>query len=726
MEVHAIMQNTGGQEIGSDFFNSLFIATALETYQMILVIDQDAGTCTTLLTSQDGFVQAGPPVPSEVKHQEVMDSIHPDERDQVTERWGQDLEGAGIGSSFSTTFRSNLMRKDGRYGWWTVHGRMLEMGGHRVVVVLYRDVSDEMRERQQLMARGERDGLTALFNRSKLTEMLEGRYRELKSCGVIFLDLNGLKDANDNFGHDVGDQMIGMVARSLLNLERTGITPYRYGGDEFLLIAENLDREELSQVVQRWLQGWKDQQSHSELNCSIAVGITWEAGDVDVPALIERADADMYRNKHLMKAGILPELSSYESNQGVVGLYGRQDFFKVVRMLLDGSDDRRYYMVSLSIGHFPLINIWFGRDTGDRVLARVGERIRAFAKEQEGLGCFLENGRFALLLPADEELVRRLSRELNAILGQFSPCVGFRPTIGVYPITDKALKVFTMLDYAGEAQGRVGDNASDRVAFHDPKLLSVDTLQNTLLGDMKTGLETGELDFWLQPVCDPANGRVLAAEVLARWNHPSWGLLEPGRFIPALEAGGLTAELDPVLWRKTAAQLRVWLDRGLKPIPVTVNVSRSDILSLDVVDFFSQLAEEYELEHRLLQAVISAEAMRGGRETELAILALRQAGFSVVMDVSLSPRASLGGIPLPSDKLKVDLQAMPDWASSDRELLLQLLARARELGKPMMIAGVETAKQVELLWGLNPDGVQGFRYYRPMPIAEFSALLEKE
>ena len=681
MEVHAIMQNTGGQEIGSDFFNSLFIATALETYQMILVIDQDAGTCTTLLTSQDGFVQAGPPVPSEVKHQEVMDSIHPDERDQVTERWGQDR--------------------------WTVHGRMLEMGGHRVVVVLYRDVSDEMRERQQLMARGERDGLTALFNRSKLTEMLEGRYRELKSCGVIFLDLNGLKDANDNFGHDVGDQMIGMVARSLLNLERTGITPYRYGGDEFLLIAENLDREELSQVVQRWLQGWKDQQSHSELNCSIAVGIAWEAGDVDVPALIERADADMYRNKHLMKAGILPELSSYESNQGVVGLYGRQDFFKVVRKLLDGSDDRRYYMVSLNIGHFPLINIWFGRDTGDRVLARVGERI-------------------ALFLPADEELVRRLSRELNAILGQFSPCVGFRPTIGVYPITDKALKVFTMLDYAGEAQGRVGDNASDRVAFHDPKLLSVDTLQNTLLGDMKTGLETGELDFWLQPVCDPANGRVLAAEVLARWNHPSWGLLEPGRFIPALEAGGLTAELDPVLWRKTAAQLRVWLDRGLKPIPVTVNVSRSDILSLDVVDFFSQLAEEYELEHRLLQAVISAEAMRGGRETELAILALRQAGFSVVMDVSLSPRASLGGIPLPSDKLKVDLQAMPDWASSDRELLLQLLARARELGKPMIIAGVETAKQVELLWGLNPDGVQGFRYYRPMPIAEFSALLEKE
>jgi diguanylate cyclase (GGDEF)-like protein len=707
----------------AEYYRMLFLDTAMEIYELVIALDLENMTCTTLTTSEEGFVHRRGPEPWEEQHRRMLEALHPEDRQAIEDRLQEHMAQARTDSRFSVAFRSTLMQPAGEYGWWTLTARMLIRGGHRICMLLFNDVTAEMQERQKLRALGERDGLTSLFNRTKLAEMLGGRYKELESSGVIFLDLNGLKEANDNFGHDVGDQMIVMVAKSLQNMERPGVTPYRYGGDEFLLIAEDLDRDELTRLVQRWLQGWRDQLAHSELSCSIAVGIAWEDGKPDVQALIERADADMYHNKNLMKAGILPELSSYDSNAAVVGLYGRQDFFKVVRLLLDGNGNRSFYMLSLSLSHFPLINVWFGRETGDRILARVGEHIRSFARDQDGLGCFLENGRFAMLLPADRALVRRLDRELGGILRQFSSCVGFRPTIGVYPITDRSLKVFTMLDYAAEAQGRVEDNAFERVAFHDPKKLSVATLQQTLLGDMKAGLESGELDFWLQPICSPADGRVLSAEVLARWNHPSWGLLEPGRFIPALEAGGLTAELDPVLWRRTAAQLRRWADEGLEPIPIAVNVSRSDILSLDVGDCFAGLAEEFELEHRLLRAVISAEAMRGGRETEQTILALRQAGFSVVLDISLSPRASLGGIPLPSDRLKVDLQAMPEWAAGDRELLGQLLARASELGKPMTVAGVETDSQVELLWDLKPDGVQGFRYYRPMPIGDFAQLL---
>ncbi|MBR3556041.1 MAG: EAL domain-containing protein [Oscillospiraceae bacterium] len=181
-----------------------------------------------------------------------------------------------------------------------------------------------------------------------------------------------------------------------------------------------------------------------------------------------------------------------------------------------------------------------------------------------------------------------------------------------------------------------------------------------------------------------------------------------------------------MLWERTAGRLRRWLDEGLHPVPITVIVSRSDILSLDVTACFRALAEKYALEPRLLQAVISAEAMRTGGETAAAINALREAGFSVLLDISLSPRACLGGIPLPSDKLKMDLRSMPDWAARDRELLGQLIDRARELGKPIVVAGAETEEQEALLRSLGPDGVQGFRYHRPMPIDDFAALLKKK
>ena len=708
------------------FFRDLFLSTAMEIYEMILSLDLETMVCTTLLASPEGFRQAGEAEPWAEKHRRLMAAIHPEDREQMEEHWQKELTEARPGGRFSATFRSTLLQEGGKYGWWTVLGRVLEREGHLVVVMLCNDVTADMLARQKLLERSERDALTGLYNRSKLAEMLAGRYRELQSCGVVFLDLNGLKEANDNFGHDMGDRMICLVAESLRSLERTGVTPYRYGGDEFLLITEDVDREELSRLVQLWIQGWRDLLGHSELNCSIAVGMAWGGGQPDVRALIEKADADMYRNKHLMKAGVLPELSSYDSNDSVVGLYGRQDFFKAVRQLLNGNEGKAYSMLSLGIGHFPLVNKWFGRETGDRLLNRIGRCVSDFAQEHGGLGCYLESERFAMFLPSEEKLPYELDGKLRQIVREISPSIGFLLSIGVYPITDPSMKAFTMLDYAAEAQNRVASNSIQRVSFHDLARFDVTTLQNDLLGEMKAGLMNGDLDFWLQPVCSPDGGRVLGAEVLARWKHPSWGLMEPERFIPALEAGGLTAELDPVLWERIAGRLRAWQEEGLEPVPIAVIVSRSDILSLDVTDRFLALAEKYALEPRLLQAVISAEAMRTGGETAAAINALREAGFSVLLDISLSPRACLGGIPLPSDKLKMDLRSMPDWAARDRELLGQLIDRARELGKPIVVAGAETEEQEALLRSLGPDGVQGFRYHRPMPIDDFAALLKKK
>ncbi len=126
-----------------------------------------------------------------------------------------------------------------------------------------------------------------------------------------------------------------------------------------------------------------------------------------------------------------------------------------------------------------------------------------------------------------------------------------------------------------------------------------------------------------------------------------------------------------------------------------------------------------------MQAVVGMEIMRGGSEGNAAIASLRAEGFPVMLDISASPRSALGGLPLPSDKLKVDLRSLPDGMGPGGELLKQLAARSKELGKPLVVAGVETEEQEELLRQLRPAGVQGFRYHRPMPIDDFAGLLER-
>ena len=209
------------------FFRDLFLSTAMETYELVLSLDLETMVCTTLLASPEGFRQEGAPEPWEEMRPRLTAAIHPEDREQMEKRWCKALADGRPGDRFSAAFRSTLLQKDGKYAWWTMLGRVLEREGRRAAVMLMSDVTSDMLARQRLLERSERDALTGLYNRSKLAEMLAGRYRELRSCGVVFLDLNGLKETNDNFGHDMGDRMIVLVAESLRRLERTGVTPYR-------------------------------------------------------------------------------------------------------------------------------------------------------------------------------------------------------------------------------------------------------------------------------------------------------------------------------------------------------------------------------------------------------------------------------------------------------------------------------------------------------------------
>ncbi len=707
----------------------LFLRTAQETYEVILCLDLASMICTELYPSEEGFVPQREPVSWELQQEALLSSVPPEDRKQLSDKLQQILQGFREGSRASLTFRSDLRREAGNYGWWTVLFRVIPMGGQLTAVMLCNDVTADMLDRQRLLDRSERDGLTGLCNRSKLSDYMATRYKTLSSCGVLFLDLNELKETNDHFGHDVGDRIIRLVAESLENLEEPGVTPFRYGGDEFLLIAENAGRDEMNRLINRWILRWRSLRSSSELQPSIAVGVAWGEHPVNVRLLIEKADADMYCNKHLMKTGILPELSSYNSNEVVVGLYGRMDFYEAARQLLN-REAGAWAILSLSIGHFSLVNRWYGRETGDMLLGEVGNCILEFSKAHGGLGCYIGGESFAMLLPDDPALPAALDAELRGILRRYSSSVGFQLNIGVYSITDASMIIGSMLDLATEARNRISNDAAERVSYYSPEENGGTAVRRDLLVDMKLALSVGDVDNWYQPICDPETEEIIGAEALARWQHPTWGMVEPDSFLPELEGGGLTADMDRPLWERAASQLRAWIDEGRRPVPVTLNVTRTDILSLDIPAVFHHMAETNGLDRRLLQVSVSEKALEdipdAARE---ALTGLREAGFPVVMDVSGNFWSLARSLRLPADVLKVDLRSLPlQGGPGDQggDVLRTLLADAREAGIPIVIVGVETKQQVGLLRALWPDGIQGFCYHRPMPAANFAPLLKTE
>lgn len=154
---------------------------------------------------------------------------------------------------------------------------------------------------EALRALSERDELTYLYNRTKLLQMMQREYRALSSCGVLFFDMNNLKAANDSRGHEAGDRLICQVAESLRSIVNRDVHAFRYGGDEFIVVAANCSEEMMDTFILMCQNRLNTLNRKSGLSASVAVGKAWSAAPCDVPALIHLADRDMYDHKRRMK-----------------------------------------------------------------------------------------------------------------------------------------------------------------------------------------------------------------------------------------------------------------------------------------------------------------------------------------------------------------------------------------------------------------------------------------
>jgi diguanylate cyclase (GGDEF)-like protein len=168
---------------------------------------------------------------------------------------------------------------------------------------MQQDIDASIREHNALRDRSEHDALTDLFNRTKLDDMRRAEYRGLETCGVMFFDINNLKKTNDTLGHEAGDELICLAAESVRSITNRRIMAYRYGGDELLVVAANVTREEFEQSMRLWGIRLESLNKTARNKCSMALGSVWDESGEDIDELIKRADALMYENKKLMKAG---------------------------------------------------------------------------------------------------------------------------------------------------------------------------------------------------------------------------------------------------------------------------------------------------------------------------------------------------------------------------------------------------------------------------------------
>ena len=277
----------------------------------------------------------------------------------------------------------------------------------------------------------------------------------------------------------------------------------------------------------------------------------------------------------------------------LTNLFFPRGFLEESRRFIPRSNPDTYCMAAIDILHFRLFNKLHGRDAGDKLLRRIANCLEGMRRQYGGVTGYFEGDNFCIVMPWRTELLTQLRSDILACIAQLGGAVGVVPVLGVSPIDDTALPPELFYDRATLALSHTAPRRA--IVCYDPGMESALEEEMQLLVEVTEALERDEFTFFAQPQCDIFTGKVVGAEALVRWQHPTKGLIPPGKFIPVLERSGMVYLLDQLVWEKVCQWLRSWIDRGYRPVPVSINISRIDIMSLDVPAYLGQLLEKYDL-----------------------------------------------------------------------------------------------------------------------------------
>ncbi|MDO4305304.1 MAG: EAL domain-containing protein [Eubacteriales bacterium] len=273
-----------------------------------------------------------------------------------------------------------------------------------------------------------------------------------------------------------------------------------------------------------------------------------------------------------------------------------------------------------------------------------------------------------------------------------------------------------------ERLNRLPQNGNFSLANSDMAFQSNAGSESVLMPQILSGLQKKEFTFHLQPRYDLNTQEIIGAEALVRWNHAKLGMVAPSVFIPVLEKNGYITKLDQYIWNQICAKMREWIDEGIRPVPISVNISKTDILALDISELFSELIQKYRLPPRCIEFDIAQNAYLEARNiTSEFEKQVQQKGFRIVVDGFKGDFFALraGEIHPYADAYKLDLRFCKDSKN-----IISIAEQARNMRVSMVAEGIENMEQMSILRKNGITEGQGFYLSKSVSIEEFEKMMK--
>lgn len=460
------------------------------------------------------------------------------------------------------------------------------------------------------------------------------------------------------------------------------------------------------------------------------VGVNW---DVTEDVLLNQAlrDAKQYaemQNSELRQAR--QNLEHLSLHDALTGLPNRR-YLDLHLLSCEGYGAiGKVAVLHIDLDRFKEINDTMGHAVGDRLLVSVGERLMA-ALEPDEFAARVGGDEFVVVVCGVEPTVRARTLAADIITRVAGPftiediqCrIGCSIGLAIQSSIDDTIQnLLVNADIALYEAKKLGKNRMEQ--FTDRLRLAAVHVR-MVSDELVTGLERDEFLPFYQPQFDAHTLRIIGVEALARWNHPTRGLLPPGEFLSIANDLNRVGKIDEIMLEKGLAQLGEWRRLGLDIPKLSVNISLSRLQNRDLFTHLESLSfEPGSLSFELLESISFEDV---GDELKEAIARLKQANVGIEIDDFGTGHASIVNLlDLAPDRLKIDrkLVAAVDASSARRRLVASIIEMGRALGIDTVAEGVETMQQAKILADLGCDALQGYALAKPMSADDLYAFAQ--
>jgi diguanylate cyclase (GGDEF)-like protein len=384
---------------------------------------------------------------------------------------------------------------------------------------------------------------------------------------------------------------------------------------------------------------------------------------------------------------------------------------------------RNYAIINFDINRFKIINDAYGYQKGDEVLKEIYQIIKKWTRSGELLTRYAADQFYIMISFINEHEVSYRINDLNDRLHQLRYTKTAKIYYGVYFITEQNDSIDRMGEFAGIAKNNIKGNGEGIISFFDDIARGRVLKEEEIEKSMNDALKNEEFHVYLQPKYTVKDETISGAEALVRWFNNEGHLITPGYFIPVFEKNGFITELDFYMLRKVCEIIRGWLDKGYTPLPISVNISRLHFVNPHLAEIICEIVDNYEIPHNLIELELTESAFLQNKQSLIkTVILLREFGFMVSMDdfgAGYSSLNSLKDLPLDVVKLDGELFRLSDQVERGLTVIRNTITMAKDLHMKVVAECIETKEQVEFLYSVGCDIIQGYYYAKPMPTEQF-------